>query len=439
MKEPSLANGETMASDLLPKITVLLVHGTWGNGFFTRQVNENNPRWFEKGSTFWNDLSGHLRLSNIDARIESFYWTGENSLVARDIAAKILAERLTKLSKADKDRSAVIVAHSHGGNVAAHAISYLGVDIDPLIVTIATPFVEVFELKRSMLGSSLTAAGFFVIVYAAGQLVSDFVLAHYNAWTREASTPERLIYFVGALLVSVALLKVSFKIFEIFGTDLLYGTERLSQLARLRQMSSLRAYATKSPATLVLRGVDDEAALSLSLGLIMTRLSRLLLNIITPLMLLGFAVSFALRHFTYLSLPATLRGGLSFQSCLGPPPLGDLSPLLAEAAREYEHKLCIDSFIQLLTIWAPIGLGGLLLLVSLGLAAFGRELFFGTLYCEISTASAPDGKGSIHIKTLEHDSKERSRLRHKLYDNARCARTISDWIAKCCARHDVRK
>lgn len=168
-----------MASDPPPKVTVLLVHGTWGSGFFARQVNESNPRRFEEGATFWNDLSGHLRLQNMDARIESFYWTGDNSLVARDIAAKTLVERLTQLSKDDKDRSIAIVAHSHGGNVAAHAISYLdGLDIDPLIVTIATPFVEVFELKRSMLGSSLTAAGFFVIVYAASQLLSDFILAH---------------------------------------------------------------------------------------------------------------------------------------------------------------------------------------------------------------------------------------------------------------------
>jgi Alpha/beta hydrolase family len=433
--------GETMTSDLRPKVTVLLVHGTWGRGFFVRQVNESNPRWFEKGSVFWNDLSEQVRLRNIDAQVESFCWTGENSLMARDIAAKLLAERLVQLSRGDKDRSVVIIAHSHGGNVAAHAISHLnGIDIDPLIVTIATPFVEVFELKRSMLRSLLTAAGFIVVVRAAGVLLFDFFLSHYDAWVNGASTLETVIYTGGGFLVSLAFLRGTLKILEIFGTDLLYGVERLHQLSRLRQLSSLRAYAKKSPATLVLRGVDDEAALSLSLGLVMTRLSRLFSDIITPLMFLGFALSFALRYFQYLYLPANVSRGLSFRSCLGPSySLENVPPLLVEAAHQYAQQLCLDSFVQLLTIWAPIALGGLLLLVSLGLAAFGRELFFGMLYCEISTASAPDGKGSMHIKTLEHDNKVRSRLRHMLYDNPRCVPTISDWIAKCCVRRDVRQ
>jgi hypothetical protein len=43
---PASGTGEMVANGL-PKVSVLLVRGTWGRGFFFRRKSATNPRWFE--------------------------------------------------------------------------------------------------------------------------------------------------------------------------------------------------------------------------------------------------------------------------------------------------------------------------------------------------------------------------------------------------------
>src|SRR5262249_60744241 len=98
--------------------SIILVHGTWGRGIFPkisdlkrRYLFRGSKRWFEDGSPF------HERLKALGWPITAFPWSGANSVHARDSAARKLSDQLRK-DLAAPGATFVIIAHSHGGNVA---------------------------------------------------------------------------------------------------------------------------------------------------------------------------------------------------------------------------------------------------------------------------------------------------------------------------------
>jgi hypothetical protein len=98
-----------MSIDRAPHTIVTLVHGT-----FTRDAPWTHPD---------SKLSVALRTAlDGGTLIESFDWSGRNSHAARAMAARDLVERLRDRIAAHPDAVHHIVAHSHGGNVAMHAL-----------------------------------------------------------------------------------------------------------------------------------------------------------------------------------------------------------------------------------------------------------------------------------------------------------------------------
>jgi alpha-beta hydrolase superfamily lysophospholipase len=82
-------------------------------------------------------------------------WSGENSISARDNTAHVLAEHLSAEHAEHPQANQLVIAHSHGGNIALRAL-YLsqrrdssqlcgGDSATPFVVTLATPFVEVHQ------------------------------------------------------------------------------------------------------------------------------------------------------------------------------------------------------------------------------------------------------------------------------------------------------
>src|SRR5437016_330262 len=99
------------------------------------------PLWFEEGSTFREEVA--CRVGGQVAFVQ-FDWSGRNSLRARSKAAQGLAEQLARFATSEPDARQAVIAHSHGGNVAAHAVALLDADARPAgIATLATPFLHV--------------------------------------------------------------------------------------------------------------------------------------------------------------------------------------------------------------------------------------------------------------------------------------------------------
>jgi len=100
------------------------------------------PRWFEPGSAFRRRLDKHLEAVGAAARYDEFEWSGHNSVFERDTAAVALAEKLRKQAEHFQDHKRLVIAHSHGGNVAMRALYHLRDENQPiLLVTMATPFI----------------------------------------------------------------------------------------------------------------------------------------------------------------------------------------------------------------------------------------------------------------------------------------------------------
>src|SRR5262245_49055686 len=134
------------------QLLITLVHGTWGRGFFPRRQRQNRrPFWFEESSPFLIRLSAGLR--DIPHKITPLPWSGANSIFVRDKTAHHLAEHLSTEHAEEPQAIQLVVAHSHGGNIALRALHHLqqrdasrlcGTEsANPLVVTLATPFIEV--------------------------------------------------------------------------------------------------------------------------------------------------------------------------------------------------------------------------------------------------------------------------------------------------------
>src|SRR5262245_52277287 len=111
--------------------SIILVHGTWGRGFFPkisdlkrRYLFRGSKRWFEDDSSFRARLNSALENASLGLPIRAFLWSGANSVHARDDAARELSDQLRK-DLADSVATVVIIAHSHGGNVALRAVQHL--------------------------------------------------------------------------------------------------------------------------------------------------------------------------------------------------------------------------------------------------------------------------------------------------------------------------
>jgi hypothetical protein len=134
------------------QLLMTLVHGTWPRGFFPRRQRQKRRHlWFEEGSPFLARLS--TELGDISYKIKPLLWSGENSIFERDKTAHVLAEHLSVEHAEHPQATQLVIAHSHGGNIALRALHHLhqrdasrscgAESANPLIVTLATPFVEV--------------------------------------------------------------------------------------------------------------------------------------------------------------------------------------------------------------------------------------------------------------------------------------------------------
>src|SRR5262245_56143679 len=136
------------------QLLITLVHGTWGRGFFPRRRRQGRrPFWFEERSLFFRNLS--YELDDIPHSIKPLLWSGANSIFERDRTARVLADYLSAEHIEHPQATQLVIAHSHGGNIALRALDhlqdrdasqlYVAESANPLVVTLATPFIEVHQ------------------------------------------------------------------------------------------------------------------------------------------------------------------------------------------------------------------------------------------------------------------------------------------------------
>lgn len=117
--------------------TYIIVHGTWAKA----------EEWYQDGGDFFDTL--YSVTDNSDT-ITSFVWSGSCFESARTMAAHHLA----LVIESTKTEKLVVIAHSHGGNVALKAAEFLSLyklskTIDILIL-FGTPHYHTFSFPNSI-------------------------------------------------------------------------------------------------------------------------------------------------------------------------------------------------------------------------------------------------------------------------------------------------
>ena len=127
----------------LRDVILTLFYGLWPSGFWPKWL------WFAEGSEFRTRLTAALSKHGLSAQISPFTWSGANSVQERDKAARRLAEDIRAKQSEYPNSRQVVIAHSHGGNVALRALDKLEVtrQENVFVATIATPFVEIVRTK----------------------------------------------------------------------------------------------------------------------------------------------------------------------------------------------------------------------------------------------------------------------------------------------------
>jgi hypothetical protein len=116
-------------SDAPPPL-IILVHGTYAS----------NALWTHPESSVCKRLRHEL---GENCEFHKFLWDGENRMSSRQRAASELTAKLDEFTQSATNRNLFVLAHSHGGNIALHALAGM---VHPKrvkgVVTLGTPFLR---------------------------------------------------------------------------------------------------------------------------------------------------------------------------------------------------------------------------------------------------------------------------------------------------------
>lgn len=374
-------------------IKVLLVHGTWANGLMRPQ-----QRWFDKDSMVYQLLSNHLPP---DTEIESFIWSGQNSIASRNTAAESLCQYLQSSVAKNPHADHIIVAHSHGGTIAADALSRLSgrsTDLSSVkgLICLATPFVHLVRPSLAQMETGLL--GFAALLYA---LVWTIIFAVFPFLPTMLSS----IGFAGLVVAAMGLLP-------------LFAVAKLArQLYDAPELQPSRATPTDVPIFL-LRATRDEASLSFGLmqafNLLLSAFSRHIdvqpVSIRKPIAWVANGMLRALAFGSFLML------GLLFAKLVE----GHL-----DAHWPSEVLPVIGLFVYAPGIAGAVYFFGYALLAMV--AGHTKILAWLTTAIEVDVAP-PEMFCQLKIYTAKNTSSKS--LRHSLYENEEVIRDVGSIVSK---------
>jgi hypothetical protein len=328
-------------------------------------------------------------------------WSGSNSVFERDRFARDLARDLDDDVRADPTCQQLVIAHSHGGNIALDAVRhYRQSETEIQIVTLATPFVDLWTAMPVRDGNRYTEAygrafqdrdNLTRTRRALSCLAATLALAW--AGIRLGVLPPLEEMVVQGRMAWLAFTPLALN--AVLALALTWTGAGEDELMRVPRLDAQRKPGASRCRMLVLRGADDEAALALAggslqaiLGSAASRLSLVLLSLVSPFLLLLTKLPGGWLHTALVSLCAALAVFLTGS-----------------------------------------------LLEAIGRAAAGREFLVMGRLLRISINSAPDTDGDATVRTLPGSpAKDRVgkeyRFKHGLYAHRDCVPAIMGWLGE---------
>lgn len=413
-------------------VAVSLLHGTWGRGFFPRARSEHEPpRWFESSSQFAASLNVRLRNSNVTCVfVEPVQWSGGNSLTARSNAVADVIASMKQVASVYPGIVRVVIAHSHGGNIAMRAIEEIDVGCRPAgLATLSTPFIVTeergFTVAESLmlfcLALFVAFGPFFYFGMPFMEGVGSRVIV--NAEHTWEETRNFLLSIVYGLCVA--------------GLTLLMIRKSAQMTVSAMRMSPRVSEGTD---LLVIRATGDEASMALALGDLIERTSLYSRMVVTKL----FAV---VEQLVKRKWPIVERAfwHLGWYSILA---VGSVATYLIM----YERKMLDDprhfylwlSFSPMLLVLAPLFIVGIVMCLGAILGAFlmgvsacasiGYGFEYAWLGWKVRTTCEATPRGvtvPVHGVSFDYGMS----LAHGVYNSPETVEVLAQWIEGLVERH----
>lgn len=428
----------------MTKFVLTFVHGTWGRGMIWPS---GDAAWTTDASTLCRSLRDRL---GPDVVFRRFRWSGRNSHTARLNASKRLRDFLQEGLAEWPDATHIVVAHSHGGNVALMTLgaSNLSERIAG-VACLATPFIAardrnlgrdpwaivapaslcLFMIGLSVLLVITVSESFWVVsgllAIACGLLISAFVLLqtpvieHASILRGELSPrpleKDRLLLIRSpadeaslALAVFQFLSQTTVRLF-LFGEAWYVHEERI-----------IENLAQKPPGKLFLIAVFAWAGF-------LAFFFMDVMDVDSPWLLISAVVSFFIALPFVVVVSAAVNEKWTHSALYekwffrpnprwGPRWLSSRNPI---------------SWLLGLPLAALIWLIIIPLLSLLLVLPFGWQAAFANILLDVTADTTPPGSWEIHLiepPTSEEIGGPVPPLMHKVYENPRVQRKLGEWI-----------
>lgn len=133
------------------KWNLILVPGTWWRRTAKKRKRQSTlfekyiePEWYESNSQFIRSLKSELGEQFEINDPVLLDWSGDNSLISRSNASKELAAVISEIQNRENEENILVIAHSHGGNIAVDAMYEIEGAANVKIVCMGSPFMKIF-------------------------------------------------------------------------------------------------------------------------------------------------------------------------------------------------------------------------------------------------------------------------------------------------------
>jgi hypothetical protein len=417
-----------------PYFVIYLVHGTWSP----------TARWVSYASRFSERLSAKLENSLLLDRVR---WSGKNSATARKQATLKLRLELRQRIAQFPNSVHVIIAHSHGGNIALQAICEGNLHTRVGLVSLSTPFLDVRRRRIPTKTEELIGLGILALTaIATYPILNSWSRAHnFPLWLKtspwvswaDLKADDVLAWpLVPLLLLFTFLFKRSRRKAEALWDQLHYDVPAETMLKILRTRGdevsdALSAYHLGS--WLIATAIGSVTAI-----VTMIQESRLVKNLPRHPWLWNekWKTSGVLQKAAIFSANCVILSAIVF--CL---------VHASMTARGAALSLFI-AYLALLTV-VPFVAGVLvgtvffvllMPLALLGALSFGLDALIAALIYEITAEVTPEGTWSVSLLPISNEGLLQNRLMHgALYDSDAAIDQIADWIRQLPANHVQRK
>ena len=388
-----------------PSTVATLVHGTFAR----------HAPWMQPGAA----LTDALESGSVE--VHRFCWSGRNRQADRFQAATELRSHLTRLVEQHPEANHVVVAHSHGGNVALYAVgrsAECSVLSRIRVVTLATPFIAMRRrdtpsliFVAAAISMAVLAVRFFVAL-ANGSSSSRLVGTAEPGWTDWA-------FSIG--LYSVSLLVVLL----IFASAWLYSRapgrpamrRLLSKGVRDSESRALTVPEIGPDRLAVIRSSGDEATGLLAAAQLASWLASRIVAATDRLLAAGMRL-----------LLAPVRVAQRRVARIVTRPRSASGVILSTIVLAVPFLLLYFASVTLAAVALGLPIMGLSPIIAIALLLanlpFGVDMLFLNLFGHVTAESSPPGVHSVtHIS---HDAG--SALAHGVYDQPAAIGAVLDFV-----------